>query len=196
VKTIRKISPKQEREIQSLAVLLEIISRTQPKAGYVDLYRGHPDKAHTLKPHLFRKLEYRRVEKDILRELIAIQPHEFREDGTAFERLVRMQHYGLPTRLLDLTYNPLVGLYFACSKDTKKDGELLRFRIHGRNIKYFDSDTVSCVANLSNLSGRERDQIRRMATSKSLMRVRSDLDCFILLKLKSLISCRKLRFPT
>ena len=154
--------------IQSLTDLFALLGKSRPKSGYVTLYRGHPDKEYTLQPSLFRKKEYRGVEKSTLRELIAIQPNEFREDETVFERLVRMQHYGLPTRLLDLTYNPLVGLFFACWKDEKTDGEFLRLTLSKSSVKYFDSDTVSCVANLSNLTGRERDQIRGLTTSKSL----------------------------
>jgi hypothetical protein len=154
--------------IQSLTDLFALLGKSQPKKEYVNLYRGHPDRRHVLKPSIFRKKEYRRVEKSILRELIAIQPNEFREDRTAFEQLVRMQHYGLPTRLLDLTYNPLVALYFACWKDAPLDGEFLIFKLRKSRIRYFDSDTVSCVANLSNLTGRERDEIRAFTDSAEL----------------------------
>lgn len=154
--------------IRSLVDLFTLLGQSQPLEGYVDLYRGHPDKTYLLQPSIFRNKGHRRLERNILRELLAIQPKEFRDDKTMFEQLVRMQHYGLPTRLLDITYNPLVGLYFACWKERKSDGEFLRFTIKKSDIKYFDSDTVSCVANLSNLTGRQRDQIRAFRNDAQL----------------------------
>ena len=62
-------------------------------------------------------------------------PHIFKSDLLPIDLLALLQHYGIPTRLLDVTLNPLVALYFATSNN-KEDGEVFAF-------KYNDSDRTN-----------------------------------------------------
>jgi hypothetical protein len=153
----------QENSTKPIRHLVDFFQHFQVAPGHsyeIDFYRGHSSHEYDLKPSLFRKKSQRKDEKNILRELISLHPSEFVSDRNVFEQLVRMQHYNLPTRLLDLTYNPLVALYFACRDQPRTDGELITLSVRKSEVRYFDSDTVSCVAGLSNLTGGERDALR------------------------------------
>ncbi|NDZ06777.1 FRG domain-containing protein [Pseudomonas aeruginosa] len=50
-------------------------------------------------------------EDKLFKEFIIRNPDEFKGQRSTFEILTKMQHYGLPTRLLDITTNPLVALF-------------------------------------------------------------------------------------
>ena len=56
------------------------------------LYRGHANKLWRCFPKLFRKQEWYENEKIIVNEIIRRCPNEF-EGLSAFEKLVKMQHY-------------------------------------------------------------------------------------------------------
>lgn len=114
-------------------------------------YRGHSDKEYNLRPSIYREKRWFSNEDKLMREIILRCPNEFSSMSTAFEKLVKMQHYDLPTRLLDLTENPLVALFFSCVgvPEIDKDGEMLFFKIGKSEIKYFDSDTVSVISNIA-----------------------------------------------
>lgn len=127
-------------------------------------FRGESFTQWLTQPKVFRKdVGIYDQEKNSVRDLISIHPQEFKDDQTMFDRLVRMQHFGLPTRLLDVTTNPLVALYFASAPHIEnrknQDGKIQALFLPEARQRYFDSDRVSCMANLANLTVNEKKEM-------------------------------------
>lgn len=91
----------------------------------ISLYRGQSDYSWCLSPAVYRNGQFK-YESIYIKELERIRPSEFSHCDN-FDKLVKMQHYGFPTRLLDVTWNPLVALYFACKNRPEQDGAFYYF---------------------------------------------------------------------
>ena len=104
----------EEIRISSVSEFIEKIVQRDKEAGTETFYRGHADKDWNLLPSIFRTPNGVEKEHLLFRDMVAHEPQSFSECKSALDYLVQMQHYGLPTRLLDMTTNPLVALYFAC----------------------------------------------------------------------------------
>jgi len=137
------------KNIGSIRTFLDVLDNIEFSDDYVYFYRGHSNKIYELQPSIYRNDGLINNENKIFREIILKCPDDFQDSEVTFQKLVKMQHYSLPTRLLDITENSLTALFFACQGE--KDGEVLIFKIPKKEIKYFDSDTVSVIANLSKL---------------------------------------------
>lgn len=136
-------------KVESFSDFYKEISKTCKDKG-VDLnfyFRGHHDKTFNPIPSIYRDNNIEKEDR-LYHEAIRRTPSEFTEYMSTFDNLVKMQHYELPTRLLDITANPLVALFFACQGDDHTDGAVLVYSILYNQVKYYDSDAVCILANL------------------------------------------------
>lgn len=88
-------------------------------------------------PSLFRNTKQYNHESNMINDFLAKYPDLFKNCQNNVDRLALMQHHQLPTRLLDLTTNALIALYFAVEKDNCKDGVVYVFN-NFYNEKFVD----------------------------------------------------------
>jgi hypothetical protein len=134
--------------ISSIPTFLEQLKNLSRDKDCEYFFRGHNDTSYSLTPSIYRRSLIRNEDK-FFKEIILRAPNDFSTDKTTIEKLVKMQHYSLPTRLLDITSNPLVALYFASDGSPKKDGEVIVLKVPKAEIKFYDSDTVTILANIA-----------------------------------------------
>ena len=139
-------------EINSISDLSQILQTLgEPEKGYTRFFRGHGDEGWQMLPSIYRETSLIENEDKIIKDALTYCPDDFLPSDTLFEKLVKLQHYGYSTRLLDLTTNALVALYFALGdkKHYKKDGEIIILDIPNEQVKYWDSDTVAILSAIS-----------------------------------------------
>ena len=133
-------------------------------------YRGQYDSKAAMKSGIYRSKNQNK-EDFFYHEILTRCPDDFK-NTTHLEKLAIMQHYGVPTRLLDITANPLVALYFACKNYGRKnrknskscnEGIVYVFRIEADDLSYFDSDRALILSCLPKFKASEKKTILKLA---------------------------------
>jgi hypothetical protein len=88
------------------------------------IYRGQTEEWN-LVPSLFRQNYEIGIEKKLYKNIRKYNLNELSKKETFIDELVKMQHYGIPTPLLDWSENPMTALFFAVSGSIDKDGYVI-----------------------------------------------------------------------
>lgn len=120
------------------------------------LFRGHSDVRYLLLPTIARgrntscDVSIFNGERNLVELAKCKYPDIFRDDMKPIELLALLQHHGIPTRLLDVTENALVALYFACCSKPEADGEVFVFLNTDEHID--NAPIISAIADTYRLT--------------------------------------------
>ena len=121
-------------------------------------FRGQSEEFEFIIPSIFRDTKYIENEDELIKEAEISYPLEIQKIKYQPDKLALMQHYGLPTRILDITTNALVALYFAVSENKDKDGVVYLFNKKTNKKEVLTSKSIPVIIKtvLANLTYKEK----------------------------------------
>lgn len=113
--------------IRTVSNYIEEIEQLINNKNHNYYFRGQDDAFSNTLPSIFRSRKLLDNEDNMFNDFLMTDPQLFEKCRTNFERMALMEHYHLPTRLLDVTTNPLIALFFAV-KGGQGNGEVYIYK--------------------------------------------------------------------
>ena len=128
----------------------------------------------------YKVLDSPEVLREMYTDVIQNYPSDFNcIEKLSYEDLAKMQHYGIPTDLIDVSLNPLVALFFATEQGKGKKGVqsgiVYMFKIPKKFTEYKTSEAIFSTEN-TNI-----EENRFIKTNYSNERIRCQVGAFIYL---------------
>ncbi len=159
-----------EYDIYSLTEFISYIEDIQKSVFSEILYRGQSSN-YTLLPSIARKnpsKDTTEIEKEMLMEFKRRIAYKNIGINNDWDLLVYAQHFGMKTRLLDWTTNPLVALYFACYKLENNKKLPCVFVLKVKESEILDRDKEE-----SPFVGRKKTRVFKPAINNERLRIQS-----------------------
>ena len=144
-------------EIISLADFRKKLKRFQE--CYDEIYfRGEVEEFPNREPSILRDEGYLENEGCMYQEMMQMYGEQMKNAYRYIGKLALLQHNNVPTRLLDITVDPFVALYFACEQNgiaNDKDGYVFMYIRNGKSCNSPDVYILSLHACFPELSYKE-----------------------------------------
>ncbi|WP_188453387.1 FRG domain-containing protein [Virgibacillus oceani] len=111
-------------------------------------FRGQSAKYENITASIARDIGYIENEYKIYAESIELKPREFEHLSSPIQSLAKLQHYGIPTRLIDVTEDPYIALFFAVQDTSKDDGYVYFYCQKTHELKSKKVNLLSLLATL------------------------------------------------